>query len=230
MVYLEGNKAVIIFVTIAIIAGLLGGFLTTSFLAKPSPQGIQGESGPQGPKGDTGDTGATGVTGAIGAAGATGAQGPQGIQGIQGLQGLNGSNSVIQVIQSQNVTDTTLGSAFTLDQWYNMSILDSAMKLVVDIQSQSRICAELIGSVNLTSPASVWIRLVVDNQLNSTVCMAGVTNSGPGTLSQSLPIQVKILTGALSGGQHTVEVEFLRDESTPVILSRSLYVTEFASP
>jgi hypothetical protein len=39
-----------------------------------------------------------------------------------------------------------------------------------------------------------------------------------------------VLTGALSGGQYTVEAEFLRDEGTPVVLSRSLFVTEFAPP
>jgi hypothetical protein len=239
MVYVEGNKAIVIFLIIALVAGLLGGLLTTSFLANPNPQvvqgetgaqgvqGSQGESGPQGPKGDTGDTGATGATGAIGE---TGAEGPQGLPGIQGPQGINGYNSVIQIIQSQNVTYAPLTVAYTLDQWYNMSIFDDSMKLLIDIQNQSRICAEFIGSVSLTSPCSGWFRLVVDNQVYSTVCMATVGITGYQTVSQFVPIQVKVLTGALSGGQHTVEVEFLRGEGTPIVLGRSLYVTEFASP
>jgi hypothetical protein len=104
------------------------------------------------------------------------------------------------------------------------------MKLVIDVQNQSRILAEFIGSVNLTSPASLWIRLVVDRHLYSIVSTAAVGSIGPLTVSHSIPIQVKLLTGALSQGQHTIEVEFLRDEGTPVILGRSLYVTEFLTP
>ena len=55
MVDIEGTKSVVIFVIIAVVAGLLGGLLATSFLANPNPQGVQGETSPQGSKGDTGD-------------------------------------------------------------------------------------------------------------------------------------------------------------------------------
>jgi hypothetical protein len=221
MVDLEGNRAVIIFVTIAIVAGLVGGLLTASFLTNTNPQVIQGEPGPQGPKGDKGDTGATGETGA---------EGPQGPTGIQGPQGINGYNSVIQIIQSQNATYAPLTSDYTLDQWYNMSILDGSMKLIIDVQNQSRICAEFIGTVSLSSPCSGWFRLVMDNQIYSTVLMAAIGTTGTEMVSQFEPIQVKMLTGTLSGGQHTVEVEFLREEGTPIVMERSLYVTELASP
>jgi hypothetical protein len=167
-----------------------------------------------------GTTGATGAVGATGEAGATGAQGPKGLQGVQGPQDIKGYNSVVQIVQSQNVSSVPLDLAYTLDQWYSLSILDSSMKLILDVQNQSRICAEFIGSANLTSPASVWIRLVV----------AAVGAIGTETISQCVPIQAKVLTGALSGGQHMVEVEFLRNEGNLVVLSRSLYLTEFASP
>jgi hypothetical protein len=242
MVDLEGNKPVVIFITIALVGGFLGGLLTTSFIASANPQAVQGEPGPQGPKGDkgatgdtgptgpTGATGATGDTGETGATGDTGAEGPQGPPGIQGPQGINGYNSVIQIIESQNETYASLAAVYTLDQWYNMSIFDGSMKLTIDVQNQSRICAEFIGSVSLTSPCSGWFRLTVDNQVYSTSCMAAVGITGYQTVSQYMPIQVKVLTGPLSEGQHTVEVEFLREEGTPVVLERSLFATELASP
>jgi hypothetical protein len=236
MVDLEGNKPVVIFITLALVGGFLGGLLTTSFIANANPQAIQGEPGPQGPKGDTGDTGATGATGdtgatgETGATGGTGAEGPQGPSGVQGSQGINGYNSAIQIVESQNATYAPLTTAYTLDQWYNMSIFDGSMKLTIDVQNQSRICAEFIASVSLTSPCSGWFRLAVDNQTYSISCMAAVGITGVQTVSEYMPIQVKVLTGSLSEGQHTVEVEFLRDEGTPIVLERSLFATELASP
>jgi hypothetical protein len=233
MVDLEGNKPVVIFITIALVGGFLGGLLTTSFIANANSQVIQGEPGPQGPKGDTGDTGATGATGATGETGAMGekgAEGPQGSAGAQGPQGVNGYNSVIQMVEGQNVTFAPLTVAYTLHQWYNMSIFDGSMKLIIDVQNQSRICAEFIGSVGLTSPCSGWFRLAVDSQLYSIICVAAVDITGSQTVSQYVPIQVKVLTGPLSEGQHTVEVEFLRETGTPTVLGRSLFVTELASP
>lgn len=159
--------------------------------------------------------------------GPQGVQGEQGVQGIQGQPGLKGSNSVIQIIQSQNATTADL-SAFASGQWYNLSVLDSSMRLTINIQGQSRICAEFLSSVTVPSEGNIMFKIVVDNQFNSTVCTAGIINVP--ALTMTFPVQTEILTTALPAGEHTIEVQFLQAIGASLLLERSLYATELTSP
>jgi len=159
--------------------------------------------------------------------GEQGVQGAQGQQGIQGLPGQAGSNSVIQIIHSHNVTDVNLG-AYNNSQWYNMSDFDSSMRLMMNVQDQSRIYAEFLSAVSIPSEGTISTMIVVDGQFNGSVSNVGITNVP--ALTITFPIQAKFLTGALSAGQHTIDVQFLRDDGTPLLMERSLYVSELASP
>jgi len=248
----KAKKVVLLVVVFALILGLIGGLAGGFIFAKPGPQGLQGIQGEQGlqgiqgiqglagPQGPKGDTGATGVTGATGATGTTGPQGIQGFQGpvgsqgipgyngsqgIQGEPGLNGTNSIQQVLQSQNVTAASLGT-YNAARWYNMSEFDSSMRLTINVNDQSRILAEFATSV-YQSNAAIRFRIVVDNQYVSTTCYAGLGTSTP---TQYMPVQVKILTGALSAGQHTIDVQFYRVSGLPTLMDRSLFVTELSPP
>jgi len=257
MVDLYGKTAAVVIIALALIGGFLGGIISTPLFAKEGAQGIQGQQGPQGIQGTQGAQGAqgaqgiqgetgpagpkgdTGVAGGVGPAGETGPQGLQGLQGIQGLQGLPGEqglqglpgvNSVMQAVQSQNETSETLYNVYAWGIWQSMSLFDGSMRITVDVRNQSKICAEFECSVSLINPASVSFRIVVDNQFYSTVCVTGVGDcSGPGTVSLTMPAQVELLTGNLAAGQHTIDVQFLRDSGVQVLMSRSLLVTEIAS-
>jgi hypothetical protein len=211
MVDMTSKTGALLLIGIAIIAGLLGGLLGGWLFAQPGPQGIQGEQGVQGTQG------------------AQGPSGPQGIQGVQGVPGPDGSNSVIQIVQAQNATEANLGPAYSISQWYNTSVLDSSMKLAITIQNQSRISAEFLSYIYTSSAGVVSLRIVVDNHFNSTVCNAGIIGA-PASTYLSIPIQVRILTDALPAGEHTIELQFLREYGTPTLMSRSLCVTELASP
>ena len=125
------------------------------------------------------------------------------------------------------MTQIGLG-AYTLDQWYNMSVADSSMRITINVQDQSRIYAEFHSSVNIASLASIRLRIVVDNQYYSTVCMLGILT--PSAVTMNLPAQVSIVTDALPAGQHTIDVQFFRDDGIPTIMGRSLVVMELASP
>ena len=199
-------------------------------------QGVQGEIGPQGPQGEQGLHGIQGVQGEIGPQGIQGEQGvqgeigPQGVQGeqgpqgIQGEPGLNGTNSIEQVLTNQNLTQTTFAEKdYNVSVWYNMTVFDSSMSMTVDVSDQSRILAEFATSVFLSSDAMNF-RIVIDNQYFSFVCYA---SSSPNV---NQPVQVKILTGPLSAGQHTIDVQFCRIEGNPTVLDRALFVTELPPP
>ncbi len=188
---LNTKRITLLAVVVALVFGLVSGFVGAYMFAKPGPQGAQGD------------------------------------QGIQGEPGLDGTNSVMQVIQSQNMTPVSL-EAYNLTQWYNMSVFDSSMTLTIDIQSGSRICAEFLGSATFTN-SEVWLRIVVDNQYNSTICYIGCFEV-PSSPTLHLPIQVKILTDTLPAGTHTVDVQFYRFNGFPTLLDRSLYVTELVAP
>lgn len=202
------KKGILLTIIVALIFGLISGIAGAYVVAQPGPQGLTGE---QGPPGETGSQGLQGI---------------QGIQGPQGNPGVNGSDSLIQLIPSHNVTAANLDT-YTLGQWFNMSIFDSAMSVSINVQDGSRICAEFLSSVELSTVGAISMRIVVDNQLNSTVVSAGIL-SGP-TVTLTMPIQVKILTDALPGGEHTIEIQFLRDAGTPILMERSIFVTEIAS-
>jgi hypothetical protein len=209
------KKTIALIIIVALIIGLISGFVGAFIFAKPGPQGIQGEQGSQGDQGPQGTQGPAGP------------QGYNGSQGIPGVPGLNGSDSVIQIIQSQNLTAMDLAD-FTLYEWYNMSVIDSSMSLTINIQSLSRICAEFLTTAAFTN-SEVWVRIVVDNQYNSAICYVGCFEV-PSSPTLHLPIQVKILTDALSAGTHTIDVQFYRFNGSPTLLDRSLYVTELSAP
>lgn len=187
-------------------------------------QGIQGGVGPQGIQGPQGYNGSQGIQGEIGPQGVQGEQGIQGEQGVQGPvgpqgePGLNGANSIQQILANQNATAETIGVNYTT-QWYDMSVFDSSMSLTISVSNQSRIMAEFMTSAVLAN-SEIRFRIVIDDQYNSTICYASST---PG---MSLPVQVKFLTDALSGGQHTIDVQFYRVAGTTILLDRTLYVAE----
>ena len=53
--------------------------------------------------------------------------------------------------------------------------------------------------------------------------------AGVPAVTLTFPVQVEILTDALSAGEHTIDVQFLRDAGTPILKARSLFVYEMAS-
>ena len=237
----RSKKATAIVVILALAFGLLSGLVGSFVFAKPGVQGeqgiqgIQGETGPQGLQGEQGPQGIPGVQGEQGIQGIQGIQGEQGIQGIQGevgpqgiqgQPGLDGSDSIIQVINSQSVSSASIGS-YTANEWNNMSIFDESMRLTIDVQSGSQVFVEFLSSISVTSAGTVSLRIVVDNQLYGIVYTAGIT--GVPAVTITFPAQVKILTEALSAGQHTIEVQFLRSAGSPIVLERALYVMEIAS-
>ncbi len=199
----NSKKGMLLAIVVAIIAGLLGGLLGGFLFARTGPQG---EQGAQGLKGDQGD---------------------QGVQGIQGLPGMNGSNSVVQIVQSQNVTSANLGG-YNLSEWYDMFVFDSSMRFTVSVQDQSRIYAEFLSSVSIPSQGTISLMIVVDGQINSTVYNVGITNVP--ALTITFPVHAKILTNALTAGQHTIDVQFMRSNGAPTLMQRSLYISELASP
>jgi hypothetical protein len=234
------RKTILIPVVMAIVVGLISGLVGAYIFAIPGPEGLQGTQGIQGltgetgatgpagqtgPTGSAGPTGATGETGATGATGATGPQGPEGIQGpigsqgIQGEPGLNGTNTIQQMIVSQNLTLQSLDGSYDAGQWYNMSVFDSSMRATFNVSDQSRILAELAATISLSN-SGIWFRIVVDNQYFSTECRASTSPN------MDIPVYVKILTGSLSAGSHTIEVQFYRVNGITTIRDRSIYMTE----
>jgi hypothetical protein len=199
------NKALLLTIVVALIIGLISGIAGAYVIAKPGPQGPQGEQGLQGE---------------------TGAQGSPGIQGPQGIPGVNGSNALIKVISRHNVTTASL-DPYTVGQWLNMSIFDSATSVSINVQDGSRICAEFLSSVELSTVGAISLRIVIDNQFNSTAVSTEIL-SGP-TVTLVVPIHVKILTDALPAGEHTIEIQFLRDAGAPILRERSIFVTEIAT-
>lgn len=231
------RKTILIPVVMAIVVGLISGLVGAYIFAIPGPEGLQGSqgiqgltgetgaTGPAGPTGPAGATGPTGETGATGATGATGLQGPEGIQGpigpegIQGEPGLNGTNTIQQMIVSQNLTLQSLDGVYNAAQWYNMSFFDSSMRATFNVSDQSRILAELAATISLSN-SGIWFRIVVDNQYFSTECRASTSPN------MDIPVYVKILTGSLSAGPHTIEVQFYRVNGITTIRDRSIYMTE----
>ena len=233
------NKIMLVAVGIALILSLLGGLLGALVFDTPGPQGEQGvqgiqgiqgpqgEPGPQGPMGPVGlqgvqgEQGVQGVQGLQGVQGETGSQGIQGVQGLQGIQGetgADGMDAIQEMSVSQNLTQASLGT-YNASQWYSLSVFDSSMTVTTEVEEGHRILAEFLASVYLSN-SEIWFRIVVDGQHVSAVCRA---SNSPGMY---IPIQVTLLTGALSAGQHTVDVQFYRASGVSTLLDRSLYLTE----
>ena len=214
---MEQKVALAILLIVSIALGLIGG-VTSSFLAAKT--GPQGEQGPQGPAGATGPTGPTGATGA------TGATGPEGPQGEQGSPGTDGSNSVIQVIQSKNTTIFETRSYATM-QWVNMSNLDSTMMININVQQNSKLLIQFSASMSISPPASLQIRIVADNNYNSTVSKNSVGSSSTGIMT--LSSHIEFLTDPLNSGSHIVNLQILKENGSPTILDRSITIMEIAS-
>ena len=198
---------------IGLLASVVGAALTAQMFVKPGPQGEQGSQGLAGPQGEKGDKGDTGDIG------------PQGEQGLPGIAGVNGTDSILQILQNRNATQVDV-SSYNATQWYNMSDFDSAMKITINVQQNSKIFAQLSGSYTLERPASLWIRIVVDNNYNSSMCILSVgPSSASGTYKMSGHIE--FLTGSLNAGSHTINVQFMREGAgSTELLDRTLTVME----
>lgn len=194
------------FVALALILGLLGGLLGGTIgitMLVPS-----GPAGPQGEKGNTGDIGDTGP------------------QGLQGVGGVNGTDSILQIVQQRN--DSQIDTiSYNATRWYNLSVVDPSMRVVINVQQDSRIFVQFSGVQSLEPPASIWVRIMVDDVLNSSryVCSIGPSSSMNGIFSG----HVEFLTVSLNAGSHVVDVQFYRQTGNPVMLDRTLTVMEISA-
>jgi len=204
------------FLAISLLLGLIGGVLGALFFAKPGSQGEQGTQGLQGPQGPQGIQGAQGELGVAGA---------QGAQGTQGIPGVNGINSILQVIQNRNDTAQTT-SSYTSMQWFNMSVFDRSMNLSVTLRQNSRIFVQFSSYSSMEAPGSLWLRILVDNNSSS---MSIVSVGPPSAGAFRLSSHIEFLTNSLSSGQHRIEVQFLRESGSPIILDRTLTFMEIIS-
>ncbi len=189
---------------IGLLAGLLGGALSARMFAEPGPQGPPGEEGLQGPPGEQGETGS------------------------QGLPGVDGNNSIPQAIQNRNDTQIDTSGCMEM-QWYNISDFDSSMRITVNVEENSRIYAQFTDSHTLTRPASIWMRIVVDNAYNSSVYICSIGPAASGTYTMAGHIE--FLTNSLNAGPHTINVQLWIDDEpiNILILDRALTVFEIAS-
>jgi len=202
-------KLLVLALVIGLIGGILGAALIGPFLAKPGPQGDQGEQGPEGSQG---------------------IQGLQGVQGPQGIPGINGTDAILQIVQNRNDTLVNTGSYADM-QWFNMSDFDPSMKITISIQQNSKIFAQFSGTQTV-GDASIQIRIVVDYNYNSSIYKVSIP-APPASGIDTIPGHVEFLTSPLSAGQHTIEVQFLKQSGnspTIRILDRTLTVTEITSP
>jgi len=187
------------------VIGLLGGVLGTALFAplfiKPGSQGPKGDQGPQG---------------------------LQGSQGSQGIPGINGTDAILQILQNRNETQQGT-TTYAAVQWFNMSQFDPSMKMTINIQQNSKIFALFSSTQSLSAPASIWVRIVVDNTYNSSVYKVSFGPPSSGTFT--IPGSIEFLTDPLNAGQHTIDVQFLRENlaGSIQILDRTLTVIETAS-
>lgn len=204
-------KVIVLALVIGLLGGVVGAALTSQWLVKPGPQGPQGEEGPTGPQGPQG------------------LQGLQGAQGPQGIPGINGTDAILQIRQNRNATEVNTNS-YAADQWFNMSQFDSSMKITISIQQNSKVFAQFSSTHTVAPPASIWVRIVVDNNYNSSVYKVSVGPPSSGTYS--IPGHIEFLTNPLNAGQHTIDVQILRENlsGSTRILDRTLTVTEITSP
>lgn len=157
--------------------------------------------------------------------GEQGIPGEQGPQGIAGTDGTDGIDSILQIFQNRNNTQVDI-SSYTAMDWNNFSVFDSAMEITLNVEQDSRIFAQFSCTSVLEPPASVWVRLVVDNAYNScvSICSTGPPASGTYKVSGC----VEFLTDILNAGWHTINVQFLREIGSPEVLDRTLTVLEVA--
>lgn len=193
-------KILAIVLVAGLLAGILGGALGAQIFVKSGPEG------PEGPQGE---------------------QGEEGPEGPQGVPGTNGTDSILQVLQNRNGTQIEI-SGYAELQWHNLSDFDSSMETVVNIQENSRIFAQFTGTHQLEPPATIWVRIVIDNNYNSStyVCSVGPPASG----TYAMVGHIEFLTDSLNVGPHTIKVQFQRElAGSQSILDRALTVFEIAS-
>jgi hypothetical protein len=158
--------------------------------------------------------------------GPAGSQGTQGVQGPQGTPGTNGINSILQIVQNRN--DTTHDtSSYAAMQWLNMSQFDASMKITINIQQNSKVFIQFSMITSIDAPGSMWARTVVDDTLNSTVAISSVGPPSAGIYR--LTNHIEFLTDPLNSGQHSVQIQFLRESGFPIIMDRTLTVMELIS-
>jgi hypothetical protein len=77
------------------------------------------------------------------------------------------------------------------------------------------------------NPASISVRIMVDNVFNSSryVCSIGPSSGMNGIFTGS----VEFLTGSLNTGSHVVDVQFYRQTGSPIMLDRTLTVMEVSA-
>jgi hypothetical protein len=213
---MEQKVALAILLIVSVALGLIGGATSSFLVAEPGPQGEVGATGPPGATGPAGPTGATG---------AAGATGPEGPQGEQGSPGMDGSNSVLQVIQRRNST-TFETQSYAVMQWVNVSDLDSAMMININVQQNSRLLIQFSASISINPPGSLQTRVVVDNNDVSTVSKNSVGSSSTGIMT--LSNHIEFLIGPLNSGSHVVNLQILRESGSPIILDRTITVMEIA--
>ncbi len=245
---MENKKTLVITLALCLLAGLLAGTTGALLFVSPGPQGIQGPpgsdgtqgvvgpmgpAGPQGLQGETGATGATGATGPAGpqglpgATGAAGAIGPVGAQGIQGPQGSAGINSILNIVQCVNTTAQPL-DAYATNQWFSVSSFDSKMSLNLNVQQNSKLFITFSASVQLTPPANVSVRVIVDNTTASAISLINV--GPPSAGMYTFDSHVEFLTDLLVSGSHTIDVQFMRNSPAgpASLLARTMTVMEIA--
>jgi len=201
-------KLLALILVIALLAGMAGAVLSAQFFIKPDPPGSQGD------KGDTGDVGPQGPPGA------------QGLPGINGTNGVDGVDNILQIIQRRNSTEIAVAS-YTAMQWHNVSVADPSMNVSFNVQQGSKIFVQFSSSHMLEPPAAIWVRIVVDGVYNSSsyICSTGPPASG----SYKIPGHVEFLTDSLNAGTHSINVQFLREVGSPIILDRTLTVIEITA-
>jgi len=152
--------------------------------------------------------------------------GPQGSVGPQGIPGVNGTDSILQILQNRNDTQIDTSNVTTM-RWYDFSDFDSSMEMAINVQQNSRIFAQFSGAQTLQSPASIWIRVTVDNNYNSSRHICSLEPPASGTMSG----HIEFLTDPLNEGTHRVNVQFWIEEEpfNILILDRTLTAIEVAS-
>jgi len=207
----------IVILVLGLLLGLVGGVLGALFFAKSGPQGEQGAQGLQGLQG---------VQGLQGIQGLQGDQGVAGADGSQGVPGVNGTDAILQIRHNANSTAQAT-SSYTAMLWRNMSVFDPSMNMSVTVQQNSRVFVQFSATLSMEAPGSMWIRILVDNSFNSTLSIVSVGPPSAGTFR--LSSHIEFLTGSLASGQHRIDVQFLRESGSPILLDRSLTFMELAT-
>jgi hypothetical protein len=207
----------------SLVMGFVGGAIGSLLFAIPGPIGPQGLPGQDGEDGVDGIQGPAGPTGPQGEQGTTGPQGEQGPQGLEGNPGTDGINSILQTIQNRNSTIQNTEN-YTAMEWLNMSDSDSSMMITIDVQQSSRLLIQFSATISLEPPGSLRTRIVVDNNFNSTESVSSVGPPSAGVFK--FPSHIEFLTEPLNIGSHTINLQLLRENGSPIILERTLTVIE----